>query len=118
LSEFVRFETTSGSIVVEVADGDPGLELVGRDGVIADARQKLDSALRDVRDAAEGALKVFRDGRLRPDGIEVEFGVKLSAEAGAVLAKSALEGHFTVKLTWTGELARSAVDGDQAADER
>jgi hypothetical protein len=37
---------------------------------------------------------------LRPDGIEVEFGVKLNAEAGAVIAKSAVEGHFTVKLSW------------------
>jgi hypothetical protein len=100
VTELMRFETDSGSVVVEVADGEPGFELVARDGVIADARQKLESALTDVRSAAETTLQVFRDGPGRPDGIEVEFGVKLNAEAGAVIAKSSVEGHFTVKLSW------------------
>lgn len=100
MSELVRFETASGSVVVEVAEGEPGFELVARDGIVADARQKLENALRDVQDAAESTLRVFREGRLRPDGIEVEFGVRLNAEAGAIIAKTAIEGHFTVKLCW------------------
>jgi NTP-dependent ternary system trypsin peptidase co-occuring protein len=101
VTELMRFETDSGSIVVEVPEGEPGFELVSRDGVIADTRMKLESALHDVRDAAESTLRVFRDGRARPDGIEVEFGIKLNAEAGVVIAKSSVEGHFTVKLSWS-----------------
>jgi hypothetical protein len=100
VSELMRFETNSGSVVVEVEEGEPGFELVARDGVIADARQRLETALHDVRDAAESTLAAFRDGRVRPDGIEVEVGVKLNAEAGVVVAKSAVEGHFKVKLIW------------------
>jgi hypothetical protein len=30
----------------------------------------------------------------------LEFGVKLAGEAGAIIAKTAAEGHFIVKLTW------------------
>lgn len=37
-----------------------------------------------------------------PDKIEVEFGVRLSTEAGAVIAESSLDGHLTVELSWEG----------------
>jgi hypothetical protein len=40
---------------------------------------------------------------LAPDQSEIEFGIKLSAEAGVVVAKTAVEGHFNIKLTWKGE---------------
>jgi hypothetical protein len=33
--------------------------------------------------------------------VEIEFGVKLTAEAGALIAKSAVEGHLVVKLSWS-----------------
>jgi Trypsin-co-occurring domain 1 len=38
--------------------------------------------------------------QLAPDEHEIEFGIKLNAEAGVVVAKSAVEGHFSVKLLW------------------
>lgn len=46
---------------------------------------------------------MFRDGSLRPDSVEIEFGVKLTAEAGALIAKSSVEGHLVVKLSWSPE---------------
>ena len=51
------------------------------------------------------ALRVFRDGSLRPDGVEIEFGVKLSAETGAIIAKGTAEGHLVVRLTWSPSAA-------------
>jgi hypothetical protein len=39
---------------------------------------------------------------LAPDTKEVEFGIKLTAEAGALISKVAGEGHFTVRLAWSG----------------
>ena len=100
MSELMRFKTASGSVVVEVGDDEPGFELVDREGVIADTKRKLEAALADVRDGAESALRAFRGGSLNPDSIDVEFGVKLNAEAGAIIAKTAVEGHFLVKLGW------------------
>ncbi|WP_304364726.1 CU044_2847 family protein, partial [Streptomyces viridosporus] len=47
------------------------------------------------------ALRVFRDGSLKPDTVELEFGVKLTAEAGAIIAKGSAEGHLVVKLSWS-----------------
>ena len=37
----------------------------------------------------------------RPDAVELEFGVKLTAETGAIIAKGAAEGHLVVRLSWT-----------------
>lgn len=56
-----------------------------------------------VEDEDGARLRVFRDGSLRPDAVELEFGVKLSAEAGAVIAKGSAEGHLVVRLNWSPE---------------
>ncbi|MEU5821419.1 CU044_2847 family protein [Streptomyces sp. NPDC047803] len=104
MASLMEFTTDNGATVtVEVDRHAPGAQLVSRDGqhTLARAGRTFDSALEGIRSAAESALAVFRDGRLQPDGVELEFGVKITSEAGAVIAKSALEGHLTVKLSWS-----------------
>lgn len=101
----IRFSTDSGdSIVVQVEENAPGFRRASRaDGVVAEATATFDSALRTVSRAAESALSTFRDGALKPDGVEIEFGISLNAEVGAVIAKTAVEGHLTVKLSWASK---------------
>ncbi|MFJ4789713.1 CU044_2847 family protein [Streptomyces sp. NPDC088794] len=100
----VEFKMDDGAVVaVEAMEEERGSRLIGRrreDGTIQAART-FEGALDGVRSAAESALRVFRDGALQPDGVEIEFGVKLSAEAGAFIAKGTAEGHLVVKLTWS-----------------
>ncbi|MCQ9185111.1 hypothetical protein KMT30_39990 [Streptomyces sp. IBSBF 2953] len=98
----VEFKTDDGTVVAveAVAQVRPGSRLVARDGAVR-ATRTFEGALEGVRAAAESALRVFRDGTLRPDGVEIEFGVKLSAETGAIIAKGTAEGHLVVKLTWS-----------------
>ncbi len=98
----VEFRTEDGvRVVVEGVEDEYGARLVSRgDGPVRAART-FESSLEGVRAAAESALRVFRDGTLRPDSVELEFGVKLSAESGAVIAKGSAEGHLVVKLNWS-----------------
>jgi hypothetical protein len=99
----VEFRTGDGAVImVEAAEEQSGSRLVSRrpDGTVQ-ATRTFESALDGVRAAAESALRIFRDGTLRPDGVEIEFGVKMSAEAGAIIAKGTAEGHLVVKLTWS-----------------
>jgi hypothetical protein len=112
MSELVRFQTASGSVVVEIGDDEPGFELVDRGSIIADTKTKLEAAFADVRAGAEAALRTFRDGSLNPDAVEVEFGMKLNAEAGAIIAKTSIEGHFHVKLIWNAAAASAAAQPD------
>lgn len=100
----VEFKTEDGAlVVVEGAEDATGSRLVSRGDGPDRAARTFESALDGVRAAAESALRVFRDGSLQPDAVELEFGVKLSAEAGAVIAKGSAEGHLVVKLTWSPE---------------
>ncbi|MFJ1614329.1 MULTISPECIES: CU044_2847 family protein [unclassified Streptomyces] len=104
MTALMEFTTDSGATVtVEVDRHTPGAHPValGDDNTLARAGRTFDSALTGIRSAAESALAVFRDGALKPDGVELEFGVKITAEAGAVIAKSAVEGHLVVKLSWS-----------------
>ncbi|MGB6165007.1 MAG: CU044_2847 family protein [Pseudonocardiaceae bacterium] len=105
MTEMVRFDLAEGStVLVEVDEASLGIERVsrGRDGVV-EASRRLTEALGSVRDAARESMDVLQT--LSPDRIELEFGVKLSGEAGAIIAKTAAEGHFTVKLSWTPDAA-------------
>lgn len=98
----VEFKTGDGTlVVVEGAEDEGGSRLVARDDGTVRATRTFEGALEGVRAAAQSALGVFRDGTLRPDSVEIEFGVKLTAEAGALIAKSAVEGHLQVRLSWS-----------------
>ncbi|MEU3616617.1 CU044_2847 family protein [Streptomyces sp. NPDC006872] len=103
MEELVEFRTDSGAVVAveAVTQARPGSRLVARGDGTVQAARTFESALDGVRAAAESALRVFRDGALKPDGVEIEFGVKLSAETGAIIAKGTAEGHLVVKLTWS-----------------
>lgn len=118
MTELLRFDTAEGGhIVVEVGSQEPGIQRAARSGGIIDVRHRFEDALGDVADAAAKSLAVFRDGALRPDQVEIEFGVRLNAEAGAVIAKTAVEGHLVVKLTWTPQARTAPPAGDPGIGE-
>ena len=97
-----EFKTEDGAlVVVEGVGEESGARMVSRGDGPDRAAGTFEGALHGVRAAAESALRVFRDGSLRPDSVELEFGVKLSVEAGAVIAKGSAESHLLVKLSWS-----------------
>jgi len=100
VSEVVRLGLDDGlSVLVEVDEDSVGIERVSRgQGGVVEAGRRLTEALGSVRDAARASMEVLQT--LSPDQLELEFGVKLAGEAGAMIAKTAAEGHFIVKLTW------------------
>ncbi|MEU9223345.1 CU044_2847 family protein [Streptomyces massasporeus] len=105
----VEFKTGDGAVVaVEAVEERSGSRLVSRGDGTVQAARTFEGALDGVRAAAESALRVFRDGSLRPDGVEIEFGVKLAAETGAFIAKGTAEGHLVVKLTWSPSTPEAA----------
>lgn len=112
MDTLVEFTTDSGAhVVVAMDEREPGIQLVSRrDGELAQAAHTFDGALQGIRSAAESALRVFRDGALKPDAVEIEFGVRLTAEAGAVIAKSTVEGHLVVKLSWVPQPHRPTTE--------
>jgi D-aminopeptidase len=89
-----------------MSDDEPGIERVARgDGLVGRASERLESALETIRPAVEAIaeqLSSLKPTALRtPSTVEVEFGVRLNAEVGAVVAKTQTEGHFKITLSWT-----------------
>jgi hypothetical protein len=104
MSEAVQFRLDDGSTALfEVNEDASGVERVSRatDGIV-EATRRLEDALEGVRGAAKASLQALKT--LSPQGLELEFGVKLTAEAGALIARTAGEGHFVVKVSWAPEV--------------
>lgn len=99
MTEIVRFDTATGSLLAEVDDRGFGAERIARnDRGIIEAGQRMEEALTTLRPALESVVRTVT--AMAPAECEIEFGLKLNAEAGVVVAKTAIEGHFNVKLTW------------------
>ena len=56
--------------------------------------------IKAVRPVASTIVGELRSGDRSPDTITVEFGLKLTFSAGAVIASSSGEGTFQITLTW------------------
>ncbi|MBY8874759.1 hypothetical protein K7640_23300 [Micromonospora sp. PLK6-60] len=95
----------AGTVLIEVSSERTGIERVGRAGdVVRDANETLQQALARVRPAADAVLDSVRGMAKTPDKVTVEFGIKLTAEAGVVVARTAAEANFAVTVEWsTGE---------------
>jgi Trypsin-co-occurring domain 1 len=88
-----------GSLVVEVDSYAAGPVKAGRVGQVAgEAAQTLQAALASVVPAATALLDKLRE--VKPSEMSVTFGIKLTAEAGAIVAKTAGECNFAVTLHW------------------
>jgi hypothetical protein len=90
-------------ILVEL-DAVPGMEDVSLspEDLLRKSSQALNNAMGAIYQMARRTAAVAQRIPLaeRPHGIEVEFNLKLTAEAGVVLAKGGLESTINVKLTW------------------
>jgi Trypsin-co-occurring domain 1 len=101
--ELVKFDFEDGSsIVIEAEDVASGPVMRGGDAgtALAKANQTFDSALRQVAPTSRAIVERFRDLPDRPDEIEVEFGLKLNAEVGAIIARTGGEANFRILLHW------------------
>lgn len=100
MSSLVRFTAEDGAgLLVEVDENAYGMERVGIVGdAVADAGRRLEEAFETVRPALRRLSQMLRE--FAPEEHEVEFGLKLNVEAGAIVARTATEGHFVVKLRW------------------
>jgi hypothetical protein len=105
MPELAQFPLSGGGVLVVETDGaDSSARRVMRgsstEAAIATANATFESALQTVRAAAEGILSQLRMLQQPPDEVAVEFGVKMSAETGAIIAKASTEANFKINLTW------------------
>jgi hypothetical protein len=66
---------------------------------LPDAFDKVIDTIDSMSKELVSKIKKF-DRDIAPDEFEIQFGVKISAEAGAVVAKTAGESQISVKMTY------------------
>lgn len=110
MKRLIEFPLEDGtSMLVEVDEPEQGgLVKASRPGeIIAKAQQTLEKSLEKVQPAAQFVIQQLRKLHDSPDEIQINFGLKLSADAGAVLASAGAEANYTVTLKWAKERTTS-----------
>ncbi len=121
MRRLVEFSLEDGnSILVEVEEPElGGLVRASRtDEVITKAKQTLEKSLENVKPAAQFVIAQLRKLHDAPDEIQISFGLKLSAEAGAVLASAGAEANYNVVLKWTKEKKRNTAKSGSTLKEK
>jgi Trypsin-co-occurring domain 1 len=105
LMQTVEFPLASGGqLLVRVADVDSGGSVVTRGermaGPLEKAESTFEAALGTIRVVAQGVLGQLGGLARSPDEVRVEFGLELTAKAGAILAAAGTTAQLKVGLTW------------------
>jgi len=67
----------------------------------AQSEKAIASAMNTIHAVAQRVTATINSISERPSTVEVDFGLKLTANAGALVASASTEASFIVKLTWT-----------------
>lgn len=104
MARFVEFDVADGEtqIIVEMADDTPrGPVRATRGGAMVEkASVALEDVASRIRPLAEIMLSQLKTLPSKPTEIDIEFGVKLNASAGVVIAQACSEGHVKIALRW------------------
>ncbi len=107
MKRLVEFPTNSGeSILVEVEDpqltGGATRRGLSTSSVVERAQTSFEDALEKAQPIASGLVNKLRSISEAPEEIQVEFGLSLNANAGAVLVAGVSAGaNYKVTLKWT-----------------
>jgi hypothetical protein len=104
-SRVLEFEVgaeNGGTVLVEVDDPEQaGNVRVSRD-VAERTQQSFDAALSEVMPGINVLMSRLQEIAAKPDEVGLEFGIKFTVGANALIAKTAVEGNVKVTLKWQG----------------
>jgi hypothetical protein len=109
MKRLVEFPTQDGGVIVaEIEDLEPAGGTTRRGlsttSVVERTQTSFEDALDTAQPVASGLIGKLRDIADPPDEVQVEFGLSLSANVGAVLVAGASAGaNYKVTLKWTKE---------------
>ncbi|NMF86790.1 CU044_2847 family protein [Nodosilinea sp. P-1105] len=103
MKKIVEFTLPSGDSVF--AEVDEPVEGDGRVGLnptemVVKAQQTYEQALDKIQPIASTLISKLRELNEPADEVEVKFGIKLTAEAGAIIALAGGEVNYEITLKW------------------
>jgi hypothetical protein len=104
MKRLVEFALADGGTITAEVEGPDLGRTPTRGGLpsqaIDKAGQTFEAAMEKIKPAASAIIEQLRHLSDPPSEAEVEFGLKLSTEAGALIASASTEANFKVTLTW------------------
>ena len=64
------------------------------------AKESFEAAVAQIKPGVEALMSQLRDLSAKPEQVSLEFGIKFTAGADALIAKTSVEGNVKVTLTW------------------
>jgi hypothetical protein len=96
-----------GEVVIEVeeaeTEGGERVPVARRLAPPERASQTLEEALQKVFPAIKALAEKLHSLDLKPDEVELTFGIKLSTSLGALIAAAGTEANFDITLHWYGK---------------
>lgn len=89
-----------GEVTFEVEEVQRGAQHVST-GAVGTAKKKFKEIIDDVAPLTKQIVDSLSSNSPSLESIEVEMGIKVSGEAGAIIAKAATEGNLILKMKWT-----------------
>ena len=101
MQKLIEFDSAGGRIVVETGGTlDGAIRGAGIAGVTEKAGKSFDDSISIISPIAESALAKISGLASIPETVEIEFGLKFTANVGAILAATGAEGTLKIKLVW------------------
>jgi hypothetical protein len=101
-SQIAKYQLDDSTTVGFEFDPGPGFHQAGTKEFVGQVRKAVEPAV----EAAKAVLEKVKE--IKPDGVEVKFGVKVTGEANWVVAKAATEGNFEITLNWSPGTGQAA----------
>ena len=113
MTQLIEFPLDDGqSVILEVKEAYAGggtIPIANAGKVVAKAKQTFETAMEGIKPAAGVIIAKLREISNPPNEIEIEFGINLTASAGAIITNASLEANYKVKLIWKNQLHEQAI---------
>jgi len=86
------------------------------DSASAIERLAINDITNGIKPLLQGISAAVREVDIRPDELELSFGIKLTASAGVVLTKLGSEATINLKMKWTTKKSKSEKDKEKNKD--
>lgn len=101
MKRIIEFPLEDGSsVLIEVDESTEDDRISLGDRVVQTAQQTLESALERIKPVASAIMTKVQSLNEPADEVEVKFGIKMSAELGAVIAAGNAEVNYEITLKW------------------
>jgi hypothetical protein len=105
MNELVELRLKDGaSILVEASTSTSERVMRGRGpgDVVTKTGETLEDVLGNLGPAVRGMVAELRKAADWPDQVEVEFAIKITADANMLIARSGGEANFRITVRWSG----------------